>query len=301
MKFEVKRIVLNKNFLIEGLSYIGAPKCNTAMFITKKVETLLSALNNVNECLVFAETGIVVPEVLMDKHVFCFSKSPQLEYTQFANQFAEERFEEEKNLKLIQNEKGYYVTEDVIIPDDAYIETGCQIGPDVRIGKNARIFKGCVIKHSSIGDNLLANEYAVIGSNGFTMTDDENGNKIRIPTLGKVIIGDNVEIGTHDNISCGSGGDTVIEDHVKIDALVQIGHDVHLYKNVEIASGTIIAGFAEIKSGTFIGINSSIRNRITVGENAYISMASAVMKAVESKIKVVGNPARPLPAEKSNV
>ena len=73
MKFEVKRIVPNKDFLIEGLSYIGAPRSNTAMFISKKVESLLSALTDVNECLVFAEAGIVVPEGIMNKHAFCFS------------------------------------------------------------------------------------------------------------------------------------------------------------------------------------------------------------------------------------
>jgi UDP-3-O-[3-hydroxymyristoyl] glucosamine N-acyltransferase len=300
MKFEVNRIVPDKDFLIEGLSYIGAPRSNTAMFITKKVEDLLPALRSVKECLIFAETGIDVPVDLADKHAFSFSCKPQLDYAHFANHFAEERFKEEQKLKMTLCDNGYYVTEDVDIPDDAYIEPGCQIGPSVIIGKNAKILKGCVIRHTTIGDNFFANEYAVIGSNGFTMTDDENDNKIRIPTLGRVIIGDNVEVGTHDNISCGSGGDTIIEDNVKVDALVHIGHDNYLCKNVEITAGTILGGFIRIESGTFVGMNSTVRNRITIGENVFISMGSAVMKAVDSNFRVVGSPARPLPMEKEN-
>ena len=298
MNYQVNRLVPNKNFLIEGLSYIGSPRSNTAMYVTKKVEALLFALKDVNSCLVFAETGIQVSDEMLEKHAFVFSAHPQLEYANFASQYAEGRFAEERALNNRLTSNGYYVTEDVTIPDDAYIETGCQIGPSVIIGKNARILKGCVIKHTTIGDNFMANEYAVIGSNGFTMTDDENDNKIRIPTLGRVIIGDNVEIGTHDNISCGSSGDTIIEDNVKIDAFVHVGHDDHLCQNAEIAAGTILGGFAKIGKGTFIGINSTVRNRISIGERSFISMASAVMKTVENNVKVVGSPARPLPTEK---
>ena len=113
----------------------------------------------------------------------------------------------------------------------AYIEPGCFIGHNVKIGDNARILYGSVIKNAVVGDNFLCNEYALIGANGFNMAEDLDGNKIRIPSLGYVIIGNNVEIGAYNNISCGSGGDTIIEDWVKIDAHVHLGHDVHLKKN----------------------------------------------------------------------
>lgn len=292
MKYNVSQVVNGKSFDIFGMSYIGAPRCNTAMFVTKKVEHLLTALETVNECLVFAESGIEVPERLAKKHAFHFSKKPQLSYARFANEYADARFEEEKKLKFNLMPGGYYVSEDVDIPENAYIEPGCVIGPDVQLGKNARILAGTIIKHTTVGDDFLSNEYAVIGSNGFTMAEDEEGNKFRIPTLGRVVIGSNVEVGAHDNISCGSGGDTVIESFVKLDALVHLGHDVRLQENVEITAGGIIGGFDNLGVHSYVGINAVLRNRINVGENAIIGMGSTVTKSVDANVTVAGNPAR---------
>ena len=293
MNFRVDRIVEGKHFDIVGMSYIGAPRSNTAMFITKKVEYLLSALDDVSECLIFAETGIVVADELNAKHAFVLTAKPQLAYARFANQFEEERFAEEKRLKYSLTEGGYYVSSDVVLPDDAYIEPGCVIGPDVEIGKGAKILAGAIIRHSTIGDSFIANEHAVIGANGFTMAEDEDGNKIRIPTLGRVVIGNHVEIGVHNNISCGSGGDTVLEDNVKTDALVHIGHDVHLHKNVEVTAGVTLGGFVNAGEGTYLGVGSVLRNRISIGEYAFIGMGSNVTKSVEANTVVAGNPAKP--------
>lgn len=292
MRFEVCRIVPEKYFEITGVSYIGEPHSNTAMFITKKVEHLLNALCSVSECLIFVENGVEVSDSLREKHAFFFSKKPQLEYAKFAAEFAKERFKEEKKLRFNLMPGGYYQSEDSEISKDVYIEPSCVIGPDVQIGTNAKILAGCVIRRSTIGSNFLANEYAVIGSNGFTMAEDEGENKYRIPTLGRVVIGNNVEVGAHDNISCGSGGDTVIEDNVKIDALVHLGHDAHIHENVEITAGGIIGGFDELGDHAYVGINAALRNRINIGENAIIGMGSTVTKSVDANITVAGNPAR---------
>jgi len=279
---------------IIGFSYIGAPKSNTAMFITKKVETLLLRLIDVDGCLIFAEKGIQVPGDISDKHTFVFSERPQLDYARYAKDYAEKKFKKESLLKYKLTEKGYYVCEDVKIPKDAYIEPGCIIGPDVKLGVNARIYARTVIKHAIIGDNSIANEGAVIGASGFTMAEDENGNKIRIPTLGRVIIGNDVEIGTQNNISCGSGGDTIIEDYVKLDALIHIAHDVHIKKNSEITAGVTFGGFVEVGTKSFVGLGSVLRNRIIVGDDCYIGMGSNVTKTIEGGKTVAGNPAKPL-------
>ena len=79
-----------------------------------------------------------------------------------------------------------------------------------------------------------------------------------------------------------------------MDALVHIGHDARIKKNVEIAAGAIIGGFDVIGEGTFIGINACIRNRITMGTGSMIGMGATVVKGVDSKQTVVGNPARPM-------
>ncbi len=76
MKYSVGRIVPGKNFDVVGMSYIGAPRPNTAVFITKKIEHLPDALEAVSECLVFAEKSIVVPKKLENVHAFYFSDRP---------------------------------------------------------------------------------------------------------------------------------------------------------------------------------------------------------------------------------
>ena len=292
MKFDVSRIVPDRRFCVDGASYIGRPRSNTAMYITKKVEVLLSALDSVTECLIFAESGIVVPDVILERHAFHFSDKPQLSYARFAQQFADEREAEERKLEIRLAKGGYYLCEGSVIGADAVIEPGVFIGPDVRIGNNARILAGTVIRHTTIGDDFVANEFAVIGANGFTMAEDEEGNKIRIPTLGRVEIGNHVEIGAQNNVSCGSGGNTVIEDYVKLDALIHIGHDVHLRKNVEITAGVTVGGFTELGEHAYVGVNAVLRNRIRIGDNAVIGMGATVTKSVEANTTVAGNPAR---------
>lgn len=281
------------SFLIIGASYIGAPRSNTAMFISKKIGSLIHALEHVEQCLVFAEDGLEVPNEILDRHCFVFSENPQREYAKFTKRFAED--EERANAAVPYRSclDGTYISETAVIGENAILEPGVIIGPNVTIGKNAHIYSGAVIKNAVIGDDVIINEKAVIGSSGFTMADDENGQKIRIYSLGKVVIGNNVEIGACDNISRGSGGNTVIEDSVKIDALVHIGHDVHLYKNVEITAGAVVGGFVEAEEGAYIGINSVIRNRIKLGNHCFIGMGSTVTKSVESGVTVVGNPAKP--------
>lgn len=293
MKISVSRYSDSHSFGIFGASYIGAPRSNTAMFVSKKVGHLISALANVKHCLVFAEEGLVVSDDLLKNHCFVFSSNPQGAYAEFTKElFAEEeRANEATGYRLSSN--GAYISNSAKIGKNSIIEPGVVIGPDVMIGDDARIYSGAVIKNSIIGDRVIINEKAVIGANGFTMANDENGDKIRIYSLGKVIIGNDVEIGAHDNISRGSGGNTIIEDLVKIDALVHLGHDVHLHNNVEITAGAIVGGFVEAFDGAYIGINAVIRNRVSLGAHSFIGMGATVTKSVLDGVTVVGNPAKP--------
>lgn len=293
MNINVSKYSKDKTFTISGVSYIGSPRSNTAVFITKKINRLITALKNVEECLVFAEIGIEVPENLLDRHCFVFSENPQKEYALFTKECFFEEEERKTHIGYFTTSDGAHISQNAQIGENSIIEYGVTIGPNVQIGKNARIYTGAVIKNAIIGDDVIINEYAVVGANGFTMANDECGNKIRIYSLGKVIIGNNVEIGAHDNISRGSGGNTIIEDSVKIDALIHIGHDVHLHKNVEITAGAVIGGFVDAQEGSYIGINAVVRNRTSLGKNSFIGMGAVVTKTVEDGITVVGNPARP--------
>ena len=292
MEYFVNKLDPNYNFTIDGVSYIGNPRENTAVYISKKVSHLVKNLETVQNCLVFAEEGIDVADALKWKNCFIFCRNPQLSYAKFVNGFVEKKQKTDSKRKYSLTSGGYYQGENVRIGRNAYIEPGCQIGHDVVIGSNAVILAGSIIKNAVIGDDFFCNENAIIGSSSFTMYEDENGNKCRIATLGKVIIGNYVEIGACNNIAAGGCGDTIIEDYVKLDGLIHIGHEAHLHKNVELTAGIIVAGFADIGENAYIGINSSIRNRISIGNGSVIGMGSNVTRDVESGKTVVGNPAK---------
>lgn len=279
---------------IKSASYIGKPISNTVMYITKKVEYLLEHLNNVEKCLIFCEDTISIPNELEKKHTFIRTNNPQLEYSNYVTKLANKLEQKNKKRKYTLTKDGFYIGENVTIGSNSIIEPLCFIDHDVVIGENARILSGAKIRNAIIGDNFIANENSLVGSCGFTMADDVNGNKIRIPTLGKVLIGHNVEVGMLANISVGSAGNTIIRDFVKIDAFVYIGHDVTLHNNVEISAGVIIGGFVTIEPNVFLGINSTLRNRITIGENSIIGMGSVVTKDIPANTTVIGNPAKPL-------
>lgn len=293
MEINVNRYSKEHSFAIIGVSYIGAPQSNTAMYLSKKVGKLVFSLAGVMECLVFAENGLDVPEKIEKKHCFVFSDNPQGAYAAFTEDFFREEEAENRAIPYEHTPSGAMVSKTARIGSCVVLEPGAVVGPGVVIGDHVRILANAVVKNAIIGHHVIINENAVVGANGFTMAKNEHGDSIRIHSLGKVRIGDHVEIGVNDNVSRGSGGDTVIEDYVKIDALVHIGHDVHLHKNVEVTAGAIIGGYADIGENAYVGINAVIRNRVTLGEKSFVGMGANVTKSVEPGITVAGNPAKP--------
>lgn len=292
MEYSVNKIDAKYDFTVSGVSYIGSPKPHTAMYVAKKVEHLINNLEGLQDCLVFAEEGIEVPDSLMEGNCFVLCKSPQLSYAEFVNQFAQEKETADAKRHYQLTEGGYYLGENVRIGADAYIEPGCLIGHDVVIGKNARILAGSVIKNAVIGDYFFCNERAVVGSTSFTMYEDEAGNKHRIATLGRVIIGNHVEVGACNNVAAGGCGDTILEDYVKLDGLIHVGHEAHLHKNAELTAGITVAGFVDIGERAYVGVNATLRNRVSVGADSFIGMGAVVTKNVEAGVTVAGNPAR---------
>lgn len=282
------------DFVIYGASYIGMPKNNTFMFVAKKVEHLIVNLVGHQECLIFAEQGIEFPEDLKKDNAVIYTKSPQLEYAQFAERFLKEVYSE---VEFIEQD-GSYISIDCKVGKNAHIGKGCIIGPEVTIGDNAEILSGVVIKYAKIGNEFFCNEKAVIGSNSFTMAENENGDLVRMPSMGAVEIGDHVEIGVQDVIERGSCGITRLDDYVKLDALVSVGHESQLNKNVRIASGANLGGFSQIGENTFIGLGAIIHNRLKIGKQAMIGMGAVVIKDVPEEMSVFGNPAKAMPVLK---
>ncbi|MEO8332240.1 MAG: UDP-3-O-(3-hydroxymyristoyl)glucosamine N-acyltransferase [Gallionella sp.] len=160
------------------------------------------------------------------------------------------------------------------------IGEGCCIGANVTIGLRARLYPRVVVYHDCvIGDDLIAHSGVVIGSDGFGIAMDE-GRWIKIPQIGRVVIGNDVEIGANTTIDRGALDDTVIEDGVKMDNLVQIAHNVRIGAHTAIAGCVGIAGSTSIGKYCRIGGSTGIIGHIKIADHVEIGGFTAITKSI---------------------
>ena len=132
------------------------------------------------------------------------------------------------------------VSETAKIGSESYIGDYVVIGDNCTIGDNTIIHdRVSLVQNCSIGNGCIIQPGVTLGADGFAFERFENGELIRFPHIGDVKIGNNVEICSNNNVARGSLSDTVIGDGTKVDAMVQIAHNVVIGKNCEITTGTI--------------------------------------------------------------
>ena len=279
---------------VDGVSYVGRPKNRTMMYLSKKLESQLSCLAEVSDCLVFLEKTIKVPDELSEKHVFILCTNPSRAYTECALTLAE-RIDREFKKKKYHNDNGYWMGENVTLGNEVTIEPGVFVDHDVRIGDRAVIKSGARIRRNTwIGADSIVSENCVIGENAFNLTKWPDGSQSLIPCFGKVIMGKHVYIGPGTVISRGSADDTVLEDDVKVGALVHLGHDVWIKQGTVLRSACVIGGYCSIERDSVIAINATIKNRLHIGENCFIGMGSVVHHNLREGMDVSGSPAKSL-------
>lgn len=186
----------------------------------------------------------------------------------------------------------------VVIGPGVAIGSGTTIGPCTVILKNSRIGENCIIYPNvtvmddcTIGDRVLVHAGAVIGSDGFGFTPHK-GSLHKIPQIGNVHIGDDVEIGACTCIDRAAFGQTVVEKGTKIDNLVQIAHNVRIGSNTVIAAQTGISGSTRIGSGVKIGGQAGFAGHLTIGDGASVGAQAGVTKDVPEGETVSGYPAK---------
>lgn len=192
------------------------------------------------------------------------------------------------------------------IHSTAFIHTEALLGDNVYIGSNASI------GHCTIGDNVIIHSNAVIhdeviigndvtlkpgavlGFDGFGFEKDKSGHLIKFPQLGRLIIKDDVEIGSNTCIDRGSLSDTIIGSGTKINNLCHIAHNVVTGKNVVITAHVNISGSTFIDDDVWIAPNASLRGHQKIGKGAVIGMGAVVTKDVPPGETWIGNPAHKL-------
>ncbi len=202
----------------------------------------------------------------------------------------------EKDVKLAENVNigaNVYVGRFSSIGSNCIIHPGAIIYNNVHIGCNTEVHANAVIHpNSSIGENCIIHSNVVIGSEGFGFIPTKSGWR-KMPQIGKVLIGNNVEIGSCSTIDRPAVGETSIGDGTKLDNLVQIGHGVKIGKNCAMAAQVGIAGGAVIEDGVILAGQVGVANRVKVGKGVIASSKCGVVADIEPGQVISGFPAIP--------
>lgn len=197
--------------------------------------------------------------------------------------------------------------EGVVVEAGAVIGQGAEIGARSRIGPNAVVGPGVVIgedclvgAQSSLLYCLLGNDVVVhpgvrVGQDGFGFVyDNVSGRHRKVPQLGRVVIGDDVEIGANTTIDRGALADTVIGDGCRIDNQVQIGHNVKLGARCVVVSQVGISGSCTIGDDVILAGQVGLADHVTIGPRAQVAAKSGVMRDIPPGEAVMGYPAKPI-------
>jgi UDP-3-O-[3-hydroxymyristoyl] glucosamine N-acyltransferase len=160
------------------------------------------------------------------------------------------------------------------------IGAGCVVGEGASIGDDSCLYPGVIVYPGcSIGARAIVHAGAVIGADGFGIARDE-GRWIKIPQIGKVVIGDDVEIGANTAIDRGAIDDTVVEDGVKLDNQIQIGHNVRIGAHTAIAGCVAVAGSADIGRHCTIGAAAVILGHLRLADHVHVSAGTVISRSV---------------------
>jgi UDP-3-O-[3-hydroxymyristoyl] glucosamine N-acyltransferase len=166
------------------------------------------------------------------------------------------------------------------VGEGAVIEAGCFIGRGAVIGAGTRLFANVTFQAGcSIGARGVIHSGAVIGTDGFGFAN-EGGVYIKIPQTGRVVIGDDVDIGANTTIDRGALADTIIEDGVKLDNQIQIGHNCVIGAHTAMAGCVGVAGSAKIGKYCTFGGAAMVLGHLTIADNVHISSGSMVSRSI---------------------
>jgi len=193
--------------------------------------------------------------------------------------------------KIVENNAA--TNSDQNVDPSACIERNVVIAEDVKIGANCHIYPNVVLLAGvRLGERVIVKANTTIGGNGFGYAVRKGYPPLRVPHIGGVSVGNDVEIGSGTQIDRGTFGDTIIGNDVKIDNLVHIAHNVKIGERSLVIAQAEISGSVEIGSDVWIGPQVSIREKIKIGSGSLVGIGSVVIRDIPEDVVAVGIPAR---------
>jgi UDP-3-O-[3-hydroxymyristoyl] glucosamine N-acyltransferase len=187
---------------------------------------------------------------------------------------------------------GSYIGPKVQLGENVTIYPNVTILDECTIGKNTVIWSGAVVRERChMGSDCIIHPNATIGADGFGFRPDPQRGLVKIPQIGNVILGNNVEIGANTCVDRGKFSSTVLGDGCKIDNLIQIGHNSKLGRFCIMAGQSGLAGSVTLGDGVLIGGSASITDHVTIGDGAIIGGGSGVTKDIPGGKTMLGYPA----------
>lgn len=287
------RVVGKGNFALNGVCALNQLHNESLTWIRNPdMEKITGIEQYHNMCVILPETKL--PNTI--HNIYIFVENPHSAFFEIVNSFFAKR-----------QEKGQYIENDSVVLSSCIgknVSVGhhCYIGKDVILGDDVVIEHNVILEGSvEIGARSTIESGVVIGLCGFGHYKDTHNVFRRIPHLGGVIIGEDVYIGANSTVARGTIANTIIEDHVKIDARCHIAHNDIIKRGVMITGGVGIAGSVTVEEDAWIGPNSTINNGLIIGRNSFVGIASVVTKNVPEGKAVFGVPARILKDNTPNV
>jgi len=185
------------------------------------------------------------------------------------------------------------VEADAVIGDDVIIGAGAYVGHETTIGDGTRLYPNVVVRERcSVGRHNILHAGCVIGDDGFGLTKDGDRNK-KITHIGRVVLEDDVEVGSNTCIDRATVGETVVAQGTRIDNLVQIAHNVRIGKNAILCAQVGVAGSSKVGDRAILAGQVGVSGHLSIGEGAQIGAQAGVIGDVPAGKQYSGYPARP--------
>ena len=291
------QVIGNPELLIDGVSSLDDGKASTISYLySKKYEKFIESTE--------ASAIVVSDKSFLNNKNGLVVKDPRLAFVKILDFFSEKSDEfigVDKSAQISPSSKigtnvnigpNVVIGEKVTIDDNVTIGANSVIGAQSWIGINSKIYCNVhLYQNSIIGSDCIIHSGVVIGADGYGFISSNDGH-IKIPQLGKVVIGNNVEIGANSTIDCGTIGDTTVGDMCKLDNGVQIAHNVSVGKGCLLTAHVTIAGSTKIGEFCAFGGQAGAIDNVIIGDRAVFACYTAVTKDLPGGKMYSGAPAR---------